>query len=73
MKRIFVALDIDRDDYLLWYQGTAKNVVTQSLDGRTVRFPAEILRPYVSYEGVKGTFAIDFNDNNKFQAIYRVK
>jgi hypothetical protein len=54
------------------YQGVVKDVVTRAVDGRTVRFPAHILRPFVTHDGVSGRFQIIFDDNHRFQTIKRL-
>lgn len=72
MKRIVVDITISAEEYLKMYQGLAEDVVTTALDGRTVRFPARILQPFVMRQGVKGRFQILFDDSGKFQRIERV-
>jgi len=47
-------------------------VAAETIDGKTVHFPANILRPFVTHDGVQGTFAIYFDDNNKFKDIKRL-
>ena len=65
-------LYISPDEYLRWYKSEAKDVVTKSLDGRTVRFPADVLRPYVSHQGINGCFEIEFSKAGKFQSITKL-
>ena len=72
MKKILVDLIISRDEYLRWYQGSAKTVAAHALDGRSVRFPVNILQPYVSHSGINGRFEITFSDAGKFVNIERV-
>jgi hypothetical protein len=72
MKKILVDLIISRDEYLRWYQGSAKTVATHTLDGRSVRFPVNILQPYVTHSGINGRFAIAFNDEGKFIKIEKI-
>ena len=62
-------LELSYDEFTAVYTGQAKNVITKSFDGRTVRFPANILKPYLTRTGIKGTFAIHFDNNNKFQSL----
>ena len=73
MAHLIVRLNIDRDKYLSWYQGAVKIVSAVTVDGQSVHFPANILRPFVTHEGVEGTFAIYFDDNKKFKEIKRLK
>ena len=72
MKSIIVNLSISTEEFLRLYEGNAKNVFATSIDGRSIRFPAGILRPFVLHSGVRGTFQIDFDDDNRFHSIHRL-
>ena len=72
MSHLIVPLHISHDDYLSWYNGSVKMVAAESIDGKMVHFPANILRPFVTHDGVQGTFAIYFDENNKFKEIKRL-
>nr|WP_255482097.1 DUF2835 domain-containing protein [Cellvibrio sp. KY-GH-1] len=65
-------LAISAEEFQRLYEGSVKTVFAHSIDGRSIRFPANILRPYVMHSGVRGTFQIDFDDENRFKAINRV-
>ncbi|MGI1678294.1 MAG: DUF2835 domain-containing protein [Cellvibrionaceae bacterium] len=54
------------------YAGQVKTVLATSRDGRRVRFPANILVPFVERDGIRGSFAISFDVENKFQNIRRL-
>ncbi len=54
------------------YTGLAKSVHTRTQEGKSIRFPADILRKFVTHEGVEGRFAIYFDANNRFQKIERI-
>jgi hypothetical protein len=73
MKEIIVSLRISAEDYLTVYQGQVKDVVATAEDGRIVRFPATILKSMVGHEGIYGTFKINFDTNNKFDGITRLR
>ncbi len=72
-KSLQVSISIDRDEYLKWYQGAASTVLATTTTGQKVRFPANILRPFVTHGGINGTFVIYFDDNNKFSDIRRIR
>ncbi len=72
MSEILIDLMISSQDYLALYQGIAKDVITKDRRGKTVRFPAKILRPFVTHHGISGTFRIEFDVNNKFKKITRL-
>ncbi len=71
-KSITIDIAISSEEYLKLYQGVAKDVFTVSRDGRRIRFPAQVLRPFVTREGIRGSFRIHFDQNNKFKAIDRL-
>lgn len=72
MAEITVRLAISRENYLAWYQGAVRDVLARTLDGRNVRFPANILRGFVDNSGVYGTFCIEFDEKGKFKAIRKI-
>lgn len=65
-------LNLSYDKFLHVYKGHAKHVVTKANDGRTLQFPAEILKPYLTPSGIQGKFIIYFNDQNKFQSLEKI-
>ncbi len=72
MQTLIVDLRISPDEYLKMYQGVASSVRAQARDGRSIRFPARILQPYVTREGISGSFLISFDEEMKFRAIDRL-
>ena len=72
MNLIRVRLHITHDQWLPFYNGQILEVVAQSVDGRTVRFPAHVLRQFVTEDGISGLFAIFFDANRRFAGIRRV-
>ncbi|MDF2182742.1 DUF2835 domain-containing protein [Neptuniibacter sp. CAU 1671] len=69
MPHIDVDLHISAESYLQLYQGVAKEVLAQATDGRNVRFPAQILRPYLLHDGIHGRFRILFDEQGRYQKI----
>jgi len=72
MNELIVDLRISSDEYLKLYQGIAKTVSVRARDGRRVRFPANILQPWVSHDGIRGCFRIRFDDAGKLQDVQRL-
>lgn len=72
MAYLVVDLHIAADEFLRWYQGGPQVVNAVARDGRRVQFPAASLQPFVSHNGVRGTFAIHFDRDNKLQRIERL-
>jgi hypothetical protein len=71
-SRVRFALNIPQDVLLSYYEGTARTVVVQSLDGRRIQFPANVLRQFVAGDGIQGIFEMEFDADNKFVALHRV-
>ncbi|TXR53556.1 DUF2835 domain-containing protein [Reinekea thalattae] len=69
---IIVDILISAEDYLQHYQGSVSQVSALARDGRRVRFPSRILQPFVSKEGIHGTFAIQFDEHHKFAGIEKI-
>lgn len=72
MQTVVVNLSIPADEYQRLYQGVVRDVLARSVDGRRIRFPAAILRPYVTHTGISGRFQIVFDEHNRFQTIKRL-
>lgn len=65
-------LALPADQYLAYYQLRARDVLVRAEDGRSAKFPADKLRPFVSHEGVYGLFELCFDMNNKFTSLERI-
>ncbi len=69
MQTVTVRLKISSERFQAYYHGAVEYVVAPSIDGRTIQFPARVLRPFVSHQGIQGTFEITFDANLKFHSI----
>lgn len=65
-------LSLSAEAYLRYYRGQARDIVTRSLDGRTVRFAARHLQRFVSHDGVHGTFVLRYQPGGRFHSIERI-
>ncbi len=74
MPSIRFHLNIPAETYRHYYQGQANvvQVQVQALDGQNLRFPAAILRPYLSHAGVSGLFELEFDENQRFVCLQRL-
>lgn len=72
MQQIIVDVDINPDEWIKLYQGSATDVHTTARDGRSVRFPARILSRFYLRDGVQGSFRILFDDQGKFVSVERL-
>jgi hypothetical protein len=68
-----VDLYITPEEYQKSYLGV-RQVIATARDGRRVQFSVDILWPYVTHDGVIGSFLIevDPSNNNKFQSIKKL-
>ena len=65
-------LNLTAQEFEAFYRGSAKYVQAYSLEGLSIRFPGNILRPYLSHAGVQGLFEISFDEQNKFAGLKRI-
>ena len=72
MHEIIVDLRISSEEFLKVYRGPSRVVSTRARDGRRVQFPANILRPWLLHDGIRGTFRIRFSDAGKLEDIQRL-
>lgn len=72
LNAVFVNIYISPDEYQRWYQGSAQNVRAYTVDGRSVIFPATILRQFVTRRGIEGRFKISFDRENRFKSIEKI-
>ncbi len=70
--KLIVDVTITATEYLKYYQSPGAVVSTRSSDGRRVRFPANILQPFVTHSGVTGRFSIEFDQQAKFKSIKKL-
>jgi hypothetical protein len=73
MPQAIISLTITADQFLKHYQGSARSVYTKTIEGKRIRFPANILQPFVTHNGISGMFAIEFGEQNKFIGIKRLE
>ncbi|VAX10510.1 hypothetical protein MNBD_GAMMA25-1420 [hydrothermal vent metagenome] len=66
-------LNITVETYRHYYQGQVNEVQVRSLEGQNLRFPAAILRPYLSHTGVSGLFELEFDENRRFVSLQRLE
>ena len=72
MPILQIKLAISPAEFSRYYRGDARQVVCTASDGRTVQFPAAVLRPHLMQEGIFGNFEIEFSSTNKFIAIRKL-
>lgn len=65
-----IALSAER--LLAVYRGRVNRILVHSRDGRRVSLPAHHLRPFLTHEGVYGTFALEFNAAGELLSLRRL-
>lgn len=65
MAIIDIELHISPDQMQRYYSGHAGAVRATACDGRKVQFPANILRPFVTREGVQGRYRLEMDELGK--------
>ena len=58
MNRFEFSLNISPERYLDYYRGLVQHVVVQSTGGRTLQFPASLLRKFITPDGIQGDFVL---------------
>jgi Protein of unknown function (DUF2835) len=71
-QEVIFSLQISADVYREYYKGKARYVLAQSRDGRKIKFPAAVLRQFLTHEGIFGQFRLCFDDNHKLINIEKI-
>jgi len=69
---IIFKLAISAEAFLAVYKGYAKNISTIAVDGRRLEFSAEKVKPFLTREGIYGTFEMELGEEHKFIAVRRL-
>jgi len=72
LQTLVIDLRISAEEYQKMYAGVAHNVFVVARDGRRVRFPANLLRKFVSASGIQGSFEFVLDQNNKVKQFRRL-
>ena len=71
MNEVRFHLAIPAERYLAYYRGAASHVEVTADGGARLRFPARLLRPYVTPEGVYGRFLLRYDDDYRAVCLER--
>lgn len=72
MGQLTVWIKIDANTFLNYYQGKIKTVVAMADNGKKVSMPANILKPFVTNQGISGHFQVVFDDCGKVTSISNI-
>ncbi len=70
-QHLTVTLSISKAEFERLYRGQARTVIARDQQGRTIRFPAMSLRPFLSHQGIQGNFVIRVDERNRLLDIQR--
>lgn len=65
MFRLHLDISLSAEEFLKVYRGSANRVFIRSREGRSVSLPARHLQPFLTHEGVHGSFILTFDQNGK--------
>ena len=69
MDKLIVDITITATEYLKYYQTPSAVVSTLGSDGRRVRFPANILQPFVTHHGISGRLSLNLTNGQNFSRL----
>ncbi|RZF93699.1 DUF2835 family protein [Pseudoalteromonas sp. CO302Y] len=72
MNEYYFSLYLSYSKCLDYYHGKYKSVQVTEDGGKTVRFDAEHLRPFISSIGIRGRFRLILTEQNRFLKLERV-
>lgn len=71
-QHFYFRLQIDSQQILRYYQGTASNVRVTCECGRKLQFPAMRLRPFLTQGGISGRFQLTVDSENRFLQLQQI-
>lgn len=71
-KKWHFKLKISSERYLEYYKGVVRSVSVMTKEGQRMEFPANVLRPFVTQDGVEGDFVVECDNDNKFISIKKI-
>ncbi|BFM20690.1 DUF2835 domain-containing protein [Gilvimarinus japonicus] len=72
LNQLEFSLDISAAQLERYYRGRVREVLAHTIDGRRVRFPLSLLRPFVSHSGVQGWFRIVFDQSMRCERLEKI-
>lgn len=72
MPELTIELHLTAGQVESYYRGETRAIQARATNGQTVRFPASVLRKFVTFDGVHGRFLIEFDEQHKFVRLERL-
>lgn len=73
MGKIVLDVDLSAYKYKEMYKGTKKFLLARSRDGRNVQMPLDLFRPFLTHQGIFGSFEVEFDENRKLVDIKKLR
>lgn len=73
MPELIFDIALPADRVLALYRGQANRIRVRSRDGRWVELPAHYLRPYLTREGIHGSFRLQYAENGQLLSLERLE
>lgn len=73
MLKLHLEIALPADEFLRVYQGTANRVLLRSREGKSVSLPAGRLQPFLTRDGIHGSFELTFDSAGKFISLRQLK
>jgi hypothetical protein len=72
MPSVTFFLSIDASELQKYYRGEVLSVLATTQQGIKVQFPANLILPYVSHNGIHGRFILDYQPDGKAISLRRL-
>lgn len=71
-RQYHFSVSIPREEMLRYYQGTAQHLLVRTTEGLTQDLSAHHLRPFVTAQGIHGSFVLTVSSDNKFISLKQI-
>ncbi|MFY8273392.1 DUF2835 domain-containing protein [Pseudoalteromonas sp. SSDWG2] len=72
MRYYYFGIQMSYEQCSAFYKGRTPSIQVTDITGRTIRFPAAKILPFMSQIGIRGQFRLTLDDNNKFVSLERI-
>lgn len=72
MPNVSFSMSINAEEVQKYYRGEALNILATADNGLKVQFPANLILPHVTHQGVCGRFVLSYRDDGKAISLERV-
>ena len=66
------SIRIEAEEIEKYYRGEARSVIVKATNGLKIQFPANLLLPHISHDGVNGHFLLNYDERGKAQSLRRL-